>query len=294
MAESRFSTLSTVLLVTGAVGVGACGTGTPSAATDAAVRTDASLFATDATDAAVNMDAPESVACAIPQDCIDFSVGPAVSCCINKACIYGQAAIDAVPCTDADVQLILASNYDQSCQTDSDCVAAGEGNFCIAGEGNCPSAAINKSAYSQYQADVAKTNASICRGVSSCGAESGPCCRRGLCEMGIECSDSSDASSDAVSEQCPPGVACDCTYVDGAYYNCGIDGGVPACPDIPATSCGPVGALCASCPEGAGIECSCLVTDAGAQWLCVGTEYPCGAARQWSSRRGRGCRGWRR
>ena len=173
--------------MTGAVGVSACGTG-PSGATDAAVVTDASLSASDATDAPADMDAPESVACAIPYDCIDFSVGPAVSCCINKACIYGQAAIDAVPCTDADVQLILASNYDQSCQTDSDCVAAGEGNFCIAGAGNCPSSAINKSAYSQYQADVAKTNASICRAVSSCGAESGPCCRNGLCQMGTECS----------------------------------------------------------------------------------------------------------
>lgn len=190
MAEARFFTLSAVFFVTGAFGVSACGASTPSGATDAAVSTDANLSATDATDAAADMDAPESVACAAPQDCIDFSVGPAVSCCINKTCIYGQAAIDAVPCTDADVELILASNYDQSCQTDSDCAAAGEGNFCIAGVGNCPSSAVNKSAYSQYQADVAKTNASFCRAISSCGNEFGPCCRRGLCQMGTECSGS--------------------------------------------------------------------------------------------------------
>jgi len=197
MAEPRFCTLSAVLFMTGAVGESACGTGTPSGATDAAVGTDASLSASDATDAPADMDAPESGACASPQDCIDFSVGPAVSCCINKACIYGQAAIDAVPCTDADVQIILASNYDQSCQADSDCVAAAEGNFCIAGAGNCPSSAINKSAYSQFQADVAKTNASICRAVSSCGAEFGPCCRNGLCQMGTECSDSASPEAGA-------------------------------------------------------------------------------------------------
>jgi hypothetical protein len=190
MGEPRLCTLSAVLFMTVAVGASACGTGTPSGTTDAAVGSDASLSASDATDASLDMNAPESVACAIPQDCTHFSVGPLVSCCINNACIYGQAAIGAVPCTDANVQLILASNYDQSCQTDSDCVAAGGGNFCLAGAGNCPSSAINKSAYSQYQADVAKTNASICRAFSSCGNESGPCCRNGLCQMGTECSDS--------------------------------------------------------------------------------------------------------
>jgi len=113
-----------------------------------------------------------------------------VACCINTTCIYGQAAIDAVPCTDADVQLILASSYLQSCATDSDCVAVGEGNFCIAGARNCPSAAINKIAYPKYQADIAKTNAAICQAFTGCGAEFGPCCRRGSCQMGSGCLDS--------------------------------------------------------------------------------------------------------
>lgn len=126
-------------------------------------------------------------ACGSPQECINFGVGPAVSCCIDKACIYGQSAVDAVPCTDADVQLIQASSYDQSCKADTDCIAVGEGDFCFAGAGNCPNAAINKSAYARYQADVAKTNAAVCQALSGCGLEFGPCCLSGTCHMGGSC-----------------------------------------------------------------------------------------------------------
>jgi len=53
------------------------------------------------------------------------------------------------------------------------------------------------------------------------------------------------------SDQCAPGVACDCTYADGAYYNCGSNGPLPACPaggDPTSLSCSPVGATCAGCP----------------------------------------------
>jgi hypothetical protein len=199
----------------GAVGASACDTSTPSGAADVAGDKEASISAlssTDATEAAAEMDAPESVACAVPQDCIDFSsIGinqPLAACCINNACIYGQAAFDAVHCTDADVQLILASNYDQSCQTDSDCIGVGEGNFCIPGARNCPSsAAINRSAYSQYQADVAKTNASICSAVSSCGGGFGPCCRHGFCQMGPVCSDSSSRPEDEAGADSGDGSA---------------------------------------------------------------------------------------
>jgi hypothetical protein len=101
--------------------------------------------------------------------------------------------------------------------------------------------------------------------------------------VGCTTSDGTGAgSSDAAGPdgQCPPGVACDCTYVDGAYYNCGKDGGIPACAANAQTGAAcastAIGTLCASCSEGAGSWCSCApVADAGAQWGCVGTEYPC-------------------
>ncbi len=82
--------------------------------------------------------------------------GPSAICCVQTT-----------TCTDANVQLIQASNYDQSCTTDSDCIAVGEGNACYVCEIECTSAAINKSAESQYKADVAKTPAA--EGGASCG-----------------------------------------------------------------------------------------------------------------------------
>jgi hypothetical protein len=154
-------------------------------------------FSVDAADAGKDALA---AACASPYECINFSGGPLVSCCIRSACIYGQNAIDAFPCTDADVQLIQASNYDRSCAVDTDCIAVGEGNFCVVGAGDCPTAAISKSAYARYKADVAKTNAAFCRAISSCGSGvPGPCCRNGSCQVGAQCPGigPSDAGSDA-------------------------------------------------------------------------------------------------
>jgi len=50
---------------------------------------------------------------------------------------------------------IEASNYDQSCSVDSDCVLEPEGNFCEAGCTNCAGAAISVNAQAQYEADLA-------------------------------------------------------------------------------------------------------------------------------------------
>ena len=194
MAALRFCTI-VVLFATGAIDVSACdgrvsisspvGTGTIDAAGDAAP----------------DIDAPELAACATAQDCLGLPVtitnGEAVTCCINQTCIFGQAANDAaaaLSCADAAAQLIQAASYDQSCETDSDCIAVAEGDFCFIGNPSCTSATISKSAYSRYQADVSKTNVAICRQESSCPCFPGrncpgPCCRGGLCRVGTECSD---------------------------------------------------------------------------------------------------------
>lgn len=150
-----------------------------------------------AKDAAAEGNAPDSAACATADDCFDLTQTsrisanqPAAYCCVHGTCLYGQAATDGVSRTNANVQLIVASNYAQSCQADSDCVAVAEGNFCFPGAGNCANAAIYKSASSQYQTDIAKTNAAICRIGSSCRGGFGPCCRSGLCQWGSQCSES--------------------------------------------------------------------------------------------------------
>jgi hypothetical protein len=142
----------------------------------------------------------QATSCTVPSDCHSFPIpGPAVACCVHDACLYGNAAL-AQTCANAGTQNIMASNYDQSCRTDSDCVAIEEGNFCNPGANDgCTNAAINKSALAQYQADLAKTQAGVCYGLSGCGAEFGPCCQSGMCSVNFACNNplTGDASADA-------------------------------------------------------------------------------------------------
>ena len=72
-------------------------------------------------------DAP--IACASGYDCsaLVFTGSTAsVPCCTDKVCRLEPYD----DCTDATVQIIQASNYDQACTVDKDCVAVSEGNFC--------------------------------------------------------------------------------------------------------------------------------------------------------------------
>ncbi|MGA7123971.1 MAG: hypothetical protein WBY94_27970 [Polyangiaceae bacterium] len=132
-------------------------------------------------------EAPAAYPCESPQDCTAHQVpGPQVYCCIDHVCIVGQAG-ESQSCDDPDAQVIQASNYDQSCTTDSDCVAVAEGSFCYPGAGRCPSAAIRTSALTQYQADVSKTFAAACVVFGDCAISVGPCCRAGICQLGVAC-----------------------------------------------------------------------------------------------------------
>ena len=69
------------------------------------------------------------VVCASANDC--YLKGPGtVYCCLDKVCAFSNDNTSIVDCTDAKPQLIEASNYDQSCKTDTDCVPISEGNAC--------------------------------------------------------------------------------------------------------------------------------------------------------------------
>jgi hypothetical protein len=127
-----------------------------------------------------------AVACSSGYDCSSlFTSAPSssVPCCTDEVCRLEPYD----DCTDANAQLIQASNYDQSCTTDTDCVAVAEGNFCYPGAGNCPNAAISKSANAQYQADTAKTRAASCYAPGNCGTGPGPCCLGGTCSFSLQC-----------------------------------------------------------------------------------------------------------
>jgi hypothetical protein len=134
--------------------------------------------------------------CSSAQDCNALSTAShSVYCCTDNACVADQPG----DCTDANVQLIQASSYDQSCQTDSDCVPISEGNACDV-LGCCANATISKDALAQYQSDLAKTRVASCStGNLGCNcAVYNFCCNGGSCQW--PCSSPrvvADAGSDA-------------------------------------------------------------------------------------------------
>jgi hypothetical protein len=86
---------------------------------------------------------------------------------------------------DAAVKVIQASDYDQTCAVDTDCVGIVEGSTCNACTLNCSNAAIRKSAMAQYNADTTNIlTAAFELCPSSCGGPEAACCRGGLCHWG--------------------------------------------------------------------------------------------------------------
>lgn len=167
------------------------------------------------------------VECNGPNDCAALMpYGLQVYCCVNKTCVFGQAAA-STSCDDPDADTIQASNYDLSCAADSDCIAVAVGDFCQPNAG-CPNATISKAAQVQYQADVAKTYAGrSCIAESSCGSSGTPCCRQGTCQINGGCwspTDTLPACADAGGTcsrvfscgSLGPGPSDSCAYSDEA------------------------------------------------------------------------------
>jgi hypothetical protein len=74
---------------------------------------------------------------------------------------------------------IVASNYDQSCAADGDCVAVAEGDVCADSLCWCPSQAINQRALSQYQTDVGGRARNVC----DCALLGVPRCVAATCQI---------------------------------------------------------------------------------------------------------------
>jgi hypothetical protein len=151
-----------------------------------------------------------------PQDC----GGGGSFCCVPNA-----IGPDAGSCTGANVRLIQASNYDQSCTTDSDCIGVGLGNVCFVCDVDCPNAAINRSAQAQYRTDVPRFPASDV----DCGCPTypvGPCCVGGMCQMGTQCANPvpTDAAADTGVDAAVVDAATD-SATDGGGADAAADGG---------------------------------------------------------------------
>ena len=114
----------------------------------------------------------------------------AVAAALLPAAASFNGTHDATSCRDANVQLIQASNYDQSCSADTDCVATAEGNACYPCVVVCRTGgAINRKALSSYENDVSRTSgAGETSGVTcDCPAAFVPCCRGGTCHADPQC-----------------------------------------------------------------------------------------------------------
>jgi hypothetical protein len=136
----------------------------------------------------------------------------------------------AGPDADSGLCIIAASNYDQSCNVDSDCVEVSSGDYCSPTTCTCGGSAINVKAMAEFNADVANTplgsNTLSEAVVCGCPLPGGPCCRSGVCQSGFgDCSSPADtlpACADAGGTcmpvvlygevaQCHPGP---CAYAD--------------------------------------------------------------------------------
>lgn len=94
------------------------------------------------------------------------------------------ACRDAAPDVSCNGVAILASNYDQTCQVDNDCILIGEGVPCTpCSLAYGPYGAINRGAVLAVEADVAKTPGAdlpeSC--IQSCTPDPVPCCQSGRC-----------------------------------------------------------------------------------------------------------------
>jgi hypothetical protein len=148
-------------------GVSLADAGGESAATDGPAAADA-----------LHDDAPV-VACASAQDCRSASQASlSIFCCTDNACILDTPG----SCTDANVQLIQASSYDESCTTDRDCMWVLQGNACHPLDCRDPGA-INVRSYAQYLSDLAKTRGGSCVAPQGDCPTFGTCCRSGSCRM---------------------------------------------------------------------------------------------------------------
>jgi hypothetical protein len=94
-----------------------------------------------------------------------------------------NASDATVACTDANVETISASDYDQSCNVDSDCIVVGAGNACFPCNIICKIAPLSRGALPAYQSDVSKTIGGREMESVSCNCPEQPiaCCRSGVC-----------------------------------------------------------------------------------------------------------------
>jgi hypothetical protein len=158
-----------------------------------------------------------SARCANPgtQDCNPDRNPGGAFCCLSGLCT---------------AEPVQASNYDQTCQTDTDCVAIAEGDPCLSCGISCSSnATINAGALTKYRSDIANTPAVLSAAdggcLYTCGTVSGrsdfgPFCCGGTCHVGGQCP-GADASTDACA---PSGCTGSCVSLSAHNVSTMVNG----------------------------------------------------------------------
>jgi hypothetical protein len=80
--------------------------------------------------------------------------------------------------------VIHASDYDQTCVSDADCVAVTDGDLCDSNRCSCPSALISSRVAAQYAADYAQKFNGLSGAGCSCPFAP-PVCKNGLCGVSV-------------------------------------------------------------------------------------------------------------
>jgi hypothetical protein len=205
------------------------------------------------------------------------SCGTSVLESVNEADAVDSAS--AHPAPETGTCVIEATNYDQSCMADTDCVGTANsfpvesGNYCKT-MCLCGGDAINKSAVAQYVHDVSMTplgsGPTDAWGDCLCEAVLAPCCVKGLCTtlcpgvlIGVE-----DAQAAQDAQEVPlNSVMCN---LNVGPFDAGTDAGGPWRWCAPPASCVPFNGGWACCilpdggPTGGPTFCSApLAEDAG-------------------------------
>jgi hypothetical protein len=90
---------------------------------------------------------------------------------------------DAPALLGMDCPVIRASDYDQSCTSNAECVGVGEGDTCGPPCAiTCPTTAINVSELTHYHSDLTAARW-LYDGTCNCPAAYGTCCQDGRCTV---------------------------------------------------------------------------------------------------------------
>jgi hypothetical protein len=124
----------------------------------------------------------------------------------------------APPVDSGSCSKVVASDYDQTCTTFSDCVSVAEIPSCPVLAGSCfdcPLATINGSAEAAYMAAFSRDIRGVQLGDCHCPGIAIPCCRNGMCHNGCgpvpadtlpECRDAGGSCGIATTSGCASGT----------------------------------------------------------------------------------------